>query len=212
MFFKKIFSRIPLQFWMGLSVVLMAICIFFVMTLANMAPQIKVMPQLFREDAMTANQFVEATAINSKVPLKEKKLIDEMLIRFYVENRHFYVPDRGELAYRYGPRGPIARLSTPRIYHAFVKGKGNYLENVQNNPDTVTVDIVAVKRRDNVFYVDFDIYRFTDGRQAFSGTRRATIKIDHNQRFGDRSFIFRDFVNPYGFYVKSYDETALIKR
>ena len=206
---NKIFQVLPLRFWMGLSIVLMTICILFVITLSNMAPQIRVIPQLFRPDTMSANQFVEATAINPHVSVKESKLIDEMLIRFYIENRYFYVPDIKELRYRYGGRGPVARLSRPDVYAAFAKSKGNYLENVQNNPDTVTVDILNVRRRDNVFTVDFDIYRFTDGRQAFSGTKRATVKIGHN--WGLRSF-GADFVNPYGFFVMSYDETSLKKR
>ena len=206
---NKLFRVLPLRFWMGLSIVLMTICILLVMTLSKMAPHIHVVPQLFRTDTMSANQFVEATAINPHVSVKEAKLIDEMLIRFYIENRFFYVPDMRELAYRYGRQGPVARLSTPNVYSVFIKGKGNYLENAQSNPDTMTVDILNVRRRDNVFTVDFDIYRFTDGRSAFKGTKRATIKIGHN--WGRRSF-GTDFVNPYGFYVISYDETDLKKR
>ena len=210
MFWGKIFSRFSLKFLMGLSIVLMAICVILVITLSEMAPEVHVIPQLFRKDPMMANQFVEATVISPNVRPKESKLIDEMLIRFYVENRYFYIPDLGELAYRYGRNGPIARLSTPSIYFAFVKSKGNYLENVQNNRGTVSVDIWRINRRDNVFYVDFDIYRMTEGRQAFGGTKRATIKIDHN--WNRRNMNRRDFVNPYGFYVKSYDETSLVKR
>ena len=207
---KKIFSILPLKFWMGLSIVLMAICIIFVMTLSKMAPEVQVMPQLFRRDAMSANQFIEATAINPRVRVKESRLIDEMLVRFYVENRHFYVPDRSELAYRYGRLGPIARLSTRGIYNAFLKSKGNYLETAQNNPETVSVDILDVRRRDNVFYVDFDIYRFADGRQAFAGTKQATVKIGHN--WNRRDILRRDFANPYGFYVMFYEESARQKR
>ena len=174
-----------------------------------MAPRIQVIPQLFRKDTMNANQFVEATAINPYVSNKESKLIDEMLIRFYVENRYFYVPDIAEMRYRYGRRGPVARLSVPRVYAAFSKSKGNYLENIQNNPYTESIDIWRVNRRDNVFYVDFDVYRFLDNRESLRGTKRATIEIDHSwgrRRFG------KDFGNPYGLYVKSYDETALKKR
>ena len=206
---NKIFSVLPLRFWMGLSIVLMTICIILVITLSRMAPQIRVIPQLFRPDTMSAGQFVEATAINPYVSLKESKLIDEMLVRFYVENRYFYVPDISELMYRYGQRGPVARLSNPNVYARFVKSKGNYIEDAQSNPYTMSIDIWDVRRRDNVFTVDFDIYRFTDGRVAFSGTKRATVKIGHNWK--RRSF-GADFANPYGFFVMSYDETNLQKR
>ena len=209
---KSRFLLIPLRFWIGLSIVLMTICVVLVLTLFNTAPQIHVMPQLFRKDAMTANQFVETTAINPNVPLKESKLIDEMFVRFYVENRHFYIPDKEELLYRYGEDGPIGRLSTADVYNSFISSKGNFIEDVQNELGTTTVDIWRINRRDNVFYVDFDIYQFAEGRKAFGGTRRATVKIGHDQGRGNRSLYYSDFVNPYGFYVLSYDETALKKR
>ena len=210
MFSKKIFSSLPLNFWMGLSIALMVVCIILVMTLSKMAPEVQVIPQLFRRDAMSANQFIEATAINPKVRVKESKLIDEMLVRFYVENRYLFVPDKSELFYRYGPFGPIARLSTPALYSQFIQSKGNYLEKAQNNTDTESIDIWDVRRRDNVFYVDFDIYNFSGGRPTFRGTKRATIKIGHN--WNKRSLNRKDFVNPYGFYVMSYEESTLKKR
>jgi len=201
-----------LRLWIGLTIVSMTVCVVLVITLFNMAPRIQILPQMFTKDVMSANQFLEATAINPMVPIKERKLIDEMFVRFYVENRYFYVPDIPELSYRYGGRGPIARLSAPPVYARFVKSKGNYLENVQNNKGTVSVDIWRVapwRGSNNLYSVDFDVYRFEDGRQAYAGTKRATIKIGHNPRFiGWR----QDFANPYGFFVMSYDETSLKKR
>ena len=147
MSFNKIFLVVPLKFWMGLSIVLMTICIVFVITLSNMAPHIQVIPQLFRFDPMSANQFIEATAINPKVTLKERKLIEEMLVRFYIENRHFYIPDAAELKYRYGRSGPIARLSAPEIYDEFIKSKGNYLENVQKALELINKNLQISIRR-----------------------------------------------------------------
>ena len=210
---KKTLTMVSLRLWMGLSIVLMTVCIILVMTLFNTASRIHVTPQLFRRDAMSADQFIEATAIHPEVSLKERRLIDEMLIRFYVENRHFYLPDIAELRYRYGNSGPVARLSIPSVYRTFIKGKGNYLENVQSNPRTTSVDIWNVTRRDNVFYVDFDIYHFADNRQSFGGTKRATIKIDHrwNPSWYRRSYN-GDFFNPYGFVVTEYSESNLKKR
>ena len=209
---KSSFLLVPLRFWIGLSIALITICLVLVMTLFNMSSEIRVMPQLFRRNTMNANQFMEATAINKNVPLKESKLIDEMLIRFYIENRYFYVPDRDELTYRYGVDGPVWRLSSSNVYNSFIASKGNFIEDTQKNFDTTTVDIWQINRRDNVFYVDFDIYHITEGKQGFGGTKRATVKIAHDQSRGDRSLKYWDFVNPYGFYVVSYDETALKKR
>jgi len=201
------FSDISLRLWMGLSVVLITVCLIMVVTLSNMAPRVTVLPQLFSPDTMRFGQFVEATNMNTR--LKERELIDEMLIRFYVENRYFYVPDGMELAYRYGGIGPIARLSEPSIYIGWVSGKGSYLENLQEATETTTVDIINLTRRDNTFTVDFDIYRFNGGQRFFGGTRRATIRVGYHPRYkGFR----KDFVNPYGLFVSYYKETALKKR
>ena len=201
------FSNVSLRFWMGLSIVLMTICLILVMTLSNMAPRIVVLPQLFTPDTMRFGQFIEATNLGAQV--KEKRLIDEMLVRFYVENRYFYVPDGWELAYRYGGRGPVARLSTPNIYSGFVRGKGNYLENLQEKSETTSIDITKINRRDNTFTVDFDIYRFNNGQRMFGGSRRATIQVGYSPRFINFS---KDFANPYGLFVSHYKETTLKKR
>ena len=201
------FSAISLKIWMGLAALLMAICLILVMTLSNMAPRIVVLPQLFSPDTMRFGQFVEATNMGAR--LKERELIDEMLIRFYVENRYFYVPDGAELAYRYGGSGPVARLSIPPIYIAFVSSKGDYLDNVQQLTETATVDILSIKRQDNTFTVDFDLYRGGGAKRIFSGTRRATIRVGYSPSYVS----FRgDFVNPYGLFVTYYNETGLKKR
>ena len=200
------FSTVSLRVWIGFSIVLMTICLIMVLTLSNMAPRVTVLPQLFSQDTMRFGQFVEATNLGAQV--KEKNLIEEMLLRFYVENRHFYIPDGHELVYRYGGGGPIARLSQPNIYLKWVAGKGNYLERLQESTETTTVDIVNFKKDDKTFTIDFDVYRFNNGQQMFGGRRRATIRVGYDPR--RRSF-GKDFANPYGLFVWHYDETALKK-
>lgn len=197
-------STVSLKFWIGLSIVLMTVCILLVLTLLNMAPQVKVIPQMFSPDSMTFPQLIEATNINA-LNAQERRLIDEMMVRFYIENRHFYIPDRAELDYRYGPRGPVGRLSAPAIYNKFIAGKGNYAENIANDDGARTVDILNVTRRDNTFTVDFRLYSYNKGKVIPGGTRRATVKIGYNRAF--RNFA-RDFANPFGLYVVSYDETG----
>ena len=200
-------SSVSLKLWIVLSVILMTVCLVLVMTLSSMARRVVVLPQLFSPDTMRFGQFIEAT--NMGAPVKEKKLIDEMLIRFYVENRHFYIPDGGELTYRYGGFGPVGRLSTPGIYGGFIRSKGNFLENLPNETGTTSVDITHVERVDNTFTVDFDVYRYDKGQQMFAGSRRATVKVGYSPVY--RSFR-KDFANPYGLFVHYYEESGLKKR
>ena len=208
--FKRLsMSSISLRGWIGITVALMVLMIWFVLTLFHMAPDIVVLPQLFSPDIMRFNQFIEATNLNAQAQVKEHFLIDEMMIRFYIENRHFYVPDGAELAYRYGGRGPVARLSSPQIYQTFLAEKGPYLESVQNATGSSVVDITAVSRRDNTFTVDFDQY-IQEGMQVrFAGSYRATAKIAYSAAHQNFS---SDFINPFGMVVVSYDETILKKR
>ena len=208
------FTSLSMKIWMGIIILLMAVTLWLVMTLSNAAPYVHVLPQVFSKDTMNFSQLVETTNMN--MPDKELKrikelyLIDEMLVRFYVEMRHGFVPDFSELTYRYGPNGPIRRLSTPAIYRKFAAQKGaldpQQLKEMQGQ--TTTADITRVTRRDDVFTVDFDLYQSRNGAVSFGGSRRATVKIKRMPSY--RSF-GSDFTNPFWVVVVSYDETALKK-
>lgn len=202
-------SNLSIKIWVVFLVALLIITLWFVITLSNTASRITVVPQLFSPDVMKFNHLVETT--NMQIPVKEAKLIDEMLIRFYIENRNEYIPNLQEMSYRYGGNGPIARLSSPAVYNAFQAQIGNFAENMQDktNVATKTIDITRLVRQDNVFTVDFDIYHFDGFRPSYGGTRRATVQIRRNvpqyRRFST------DFANPYGVVVVSYRETPLKK-
>lgn len=203
------FSSVSLKVWMGIAIALMAIAVWLCLTLLHVAPQVTVLPQLFSPDTMRFHQFVEATNLNAVDQVKEKALIDEMLVRFYVENRNIYVPDKREMSYRIGVRGPIARLSTYAVYQKFMEGKEELVERISDdNQTTKSADITSVIRRDNTFSVDFDTYVQSKGLVRKEGSYRATVKIRYfpkNRRF------HTDLTNPFGMAVISYDETVLKK-
>lgn len=202
-------SDVSLKVWMGLTGVLMLLMVWIVLTLSNMAPQVAVLPQLFSPDIMRFGQRLEATNLNAGQQLTDRKLIDEMLVRFFVENYHFYIPDQWELDYRYGPLGPVARLSTPAVYRQFMADKKDYRADVENKPYTQMADITDVSRRDNVFTVDFDLYELQDFQVRKTGSRRATLRVGF---YKGRKQYLTDFVNPFGLTVEVYDESQNIKK
>ena len=202
-------SEVSLKVWMWMTVGLMFLMVWLVLTLSHMAPQVAVLPQLFSPDIMKFNQLLEATNLDAGEHLTDRRLIEEMLIRFFVENYHFYIPDKWELGYRYGPRGPIARLADPAIYRKFINSKEGFAENTENNLTTTMADITRVTRKDNVFTVDFDTYAMDDMQPRMTGSRRATIKVNY---FKGRKQFKSDFVNPFGLTVVSYDETVNVKK
>ena len=202
---KKIdFFSVPMKFWFVVLPILVVVALLFVITLSRMAPRITVIPQLFPKDVMRFDQFSEATHIQAKS--KDANLIDEMFVRFYIENRKNYIPDLWEMAYRYGRSGPVARLSLPAVYNSYRAGIGNFQEK-KEKASTVT-DIVRLSRLDNTYTVDFDVYRYLGGQTSFSGRRRATLRISHMKRYRRYG---KDFANPYGFVVTSYSESPLKK-
>lgn len=202
-------SSVSIKIWMALLVLLLFISIMLVITISNTASRVKVLPQLFSPDIMKFGHFVETTNMN--VPVKESKLIDEMFVRFYIENRNNYIPDLYELSYRYGGRGPVGRLSTPAVFNQFLAQIGNYAENLQQDgtPVTRAIDITRLTRQDNTFSVDFDVYQFDEHTISYIGSRRATVRIAHSPAYRNFS---ADFANPYGFVVVFYKESSLKKR
>ena len=201
------FSTLSIKIWMGFVTVLLTITVMLVMTLSNVAPRVDVIPQLFTRQQMNFNQLVEVTNMNA--PVKEKELIDEMLVRFYIENRINFIPDKDELTYRYGIGGPIHRLSAPGVYGGFMAQVGNFEESLEGETGTRMADILGVSRdRNNTFTVDFDVYEYNKGSMTFGGRRRATVRISYSSAY--RQF-GRDFANPYGMVVISYRETGLKK-
>ena len=202
-------SDISLKVWMGLTGVLMFLMVWIVLTLSNMAPQVAVLPQLFSPDIMRFGQRIEATNLNAGQQLTDRKLIDEMLVRFFVENYHFYIPDRWELDYRYGPMGPVARLSTPKVYSGFMADKKDYRNDIENKTYTQMADITRVSRRDNVFTVDFDLYEMKGFKVQKVGSRRATLRVGF---YKGRQLYLTDFINPFGLTVEVYDESQNIKK
>ena len=200
------FATLSIKVWASLMIVLMTGTVLLVITLSDVAPKVNAIPQLFSKDPMNFGQLVEVTNFNTQV--KEKALIDEMLVRFYIENRVNYIPDISELSYRYGEMGPIRRLSSPGVYGEFLAQIGNFAEGVSAESATRSADIIQVRRTDNNFTVDFDVYAFNKGIISFMGRRRATVRIDYSPAY--RGFM-SDFVNPYGLIVVSYRETGVKK-
>lgn len=239
-------SSVSMKVWMGLVVVLLLVTIWLVTTLSDMAPKINALPQIFSQNAMSFNESVETTNLNSgwcslldgndsisaqnlkkklrlrceeddkayagmARPFEEMELVDEMLMRFFIENWNGYIPDLSEMSYRYGGQGPVARLSTPAVSGQFSKKTAGFAEKLKEdaqNMATRSVDILRVVRSDNTFTVDFDIINYDGKTKSFGGRWRAVARITHSP--GYRQF-GRDFINPYGFVITYYKEDPLKK-
>ena len=162
---------------------------------------------------MFFGRYLEIENLNQE-KIKEKALLDDMLIRFYLENRNEYMPDKTEMTSRWGSMGPVARLSSGGVYGDFWKVKSKELEAIgdtdalsgeKENMDTKSIDIISMGRVDNVFTVDFDTYQRRGTSSRNLGRKRAIIEIRYNPRSPYR--FASDFANPHGVTVTSYKES-----
>ena len=199
--------------WLLIVTVLLGIMVLLSLTLVNTTPNVRTLPQFFTKDTMFFERYLEIENLNQE-KIKEKKLIDDMLIRFYLENRNEYMPDKTEMTYRWSGRGPVARLSSDNVYRDFWKVKSKELEGIgdadmlsgeKENMDTKSIDIISISRIDNVFTVDFDTYQRRSVSAKNLGRKRAIIEIKYNPR--SRYRFASDFANPYGLTVTSYKES-----
>lgn len=200
--------------WLSLStsVVLLSISLLFSFTLFFHSKQdsegrgVHVISQFFPIDTMEFKSLFSAIPFEGSddYDVKIKKVVEEMLARYYLEMRLTYFPDFEEMSYRWGWRGPMARLSTTKVHRDFLGGKledkikkkndeGGKVQtiSIQNinlgfNEVSQTpqfqADVLIITLNNNVpseknFYVTLD-YNYSDSRKVFS----------------------KNWVNPYGVY------------
>ena len=131
-------------------------------------------------------------------------LLEQMIVRYYVEMRYTIIPDPVEMLRRWGAGGTIRLLSSSQLYSAFVAKEAN-LERLKENKITQTVDIKEVRKmRHGVYRVSFDLYtRGADGMR-----RRGPIIVSLVYRYSNRyRFFSSGFSNPLGMYFVSLDRS-----
>lgn len=187
------------KFWMIIATVLIATNLFFILTLMQMAPELKIISQVLTEP-MNSNQFIQAEPFESDI--SDKNLIEQMMVRRYITNRYTMYPDEEEMNFEWGPFGLISQLSIGRVYNAFYESLGELPQQIRQMGFTQGVDIRQINRHNDIWTVEFDIYRMAEGviqRRA----KVAVLKVGEHPVF---RFYRTDFSNPYGFHVITYTD------
>ncbi len=190
--------------WMLVAVVFIAINLFVVLTLLQVAPKLTVIPQVLTSP-MDSQEFIQAEPFSANI--SDKKLIDEMLVRYYLDMRLSELRDPIEMARRWSSRGPVAVLSSPAVYAAFAnQGKdktlADRLKAVQSQPFTVGVHVTNISRWDNTFVIDFDLIQYANGSVSVKH-KSVTMEV---RFYRSRAFLGKNAGNPYGMTVVTYTE------
>lgn len=190
------------QFWMVIASFTIAVNLFLILTLLQMAPKLQVVPQILTTSPMHSSQLLQTEPFSQNT--SDKKLIDETLLRFYLEARYTSFGDKTEMSYRWGSYGPVAFFSAPDIYRRFAFNLKERLTALQSESTSTSIDILSISRLDNIFTVEFDIYQYNRGQIA-KRRRVAVIEIAYSP--GRRAFN-RMHSNPYGMYIKKFTEKS----
>ena len=203
------------KFWMTLAAISIAINLFIVLTLVQMAPKLKVIAQILPSpmntldhiqiDTLPANRLMDSKSHSNRA---NRELLDEMLIRYYIDRRVSYFADKNEMTSRWGARGEIRQLSSPAVYAKFSKNIQEKIKQISTAKETQSIEITNISKLGNTYTIEFDVFIYNPYDPIVKPRvqqRVATITVGH---YPNRHIYSRTFANPFGFYIQKYDEAV----
>ena len=137
-----------------------------------------------------------------------RELLDEMLIRYYIDRRISYFADKDEMTARWDAGGEVRRLSSPAVYSKFAKNIQEKIKQITAGKETQSVEINNISKLGNTYTVEFDVFLYNPYDpivKPLAQQRVATITIGH---YPNRHIYSQTFSNPFGFYIQKYDEAV----
>lgn len=188
---------------MAATVFLMALNLFIVLTLWQVAPQLEIISQVVFQDAQTSSQSVIAEPFDAE--MMDKKKIDEMLVRYYLLNRYGVMPDYDEMVHRWGAAGILDRLSTDNVYYPFAQEVNERLKQIDKEGQTSNVSIRKMTRLDNTWTIELEV--FTLNPQMGQLSSRVYDVVLETATHPAYAFYNIDFINPYGLQIIDFRQT-----
>jgi len=191
------------KLWMGIALLSMVINLFIVLTIWQISPQLEIISQIVFQDALTSRQAAIAEPFDAH--MMDQNKINEMLVRYYLENRYGVLPDYDEMMHRWGGNGILDRLSTDNVYYPFFQTVVERLEQIDKEVETSSIDIRKISRLDNTWTIELEVFTFNQQTGQLS-SRVYDIVLETAQ---DPSYAFYnvDFINPYGLQIVDFRQT-----
>lgn len=136
----------------------------------------------------------------------DRRLIEEMLARYYLEMKYTFFPDEEEMTRRWGDRSPLVRISTRQL-HKQLSG-GNLENTIRNKHEVETVEIIKIDKseeRKNQYVAEIRVNTLSDVGMLSSKMYRVTMDFSYSKSY--RSFV--EPVNPYGLYFRRVSEQLM---
>ena len=200
---KKLGSVVCFRITFAASLLLLVLLVLLALTAVQVGGDLKVVAQFFSttKESPILRKFSQLNTL-SPIEMGDRRLIDEMLMRHYLEMRYEQMPDVREMRYRWGIPGPVYILSSFKVYNDFAKGLEKKLNDL---PDVVvTVQIKDVKRHDNVFVVNFSVLENLPNGQVHRKEKNAVLEFRYAR---GRPRWDPKLINPYGLIFVRFEET-----
>ncbi len=184
------------------SLLLLVLTVLLGLTAVQVAGELKVVIQFFptTKDSVILHEFKQLNTL-SPIEMGDRKLVEEMLVRHYLEMRYEQIPDEREMRYRWGIMGPVYTLSTLDEYNKFAVGLKKKLEDL---PDVITtIEVERVSKNDYVFNVDFRILENLPSGQVRVKEKNAILEFRYatgRPRWDPK------LINPYGLIFIRFEE------
>ena len=204
------------KFWMTLASIGIAINLIIVLALVQMAPKLKMIAQVLpsSETAINTSSHIQVDTLpvkgllssTSDINKSNRSLIDEMLVRYYIDARLSLFADENEMGARWQMGGTIHRLSAPKVYKEFAKDLKEKLRGIKHLKATTSVYITSLTSLGNTYTAEVDVYvynPFEPNEKPKVQHRVITIQVAHRNNVHRYNKVES---NPYGFYVAVYKE------
>ncbi len=201
-------SDLSVQTWRAAAFGLLVLALWFGFVLYQTAPHVRVVAQVFvkdtyaQRDVMYSDQLLEVLPFDADI--NDKKLIDEALVRHFVEMYYTTFVDEAEMTRRWSAGGPVFLLLAPNLFQSFYAEKAKMLKTLSKEVSAQSVDVINVFRTDNNFTIDFDLYVWNGMSPPQRIGKSLVLTIAY---VPERRVYGLNFSNPYGATIIRMSET-----
>ncbi|MDD3669058.1 MAG: VirB8/TrbF family protein [Alphaproteobacteria bacterium] len=201
-------SDLSAQTWRAAAFGLLVLALWLGFVLYRTAPQVRVVGQVFvkdiyaQRDVMYSDQLLEVLPFDADI--NDRKLIDEALVRYFIEMYYTLFVDEPEMTRRWSAGGPVFLLLAPDLFAEFYAEKAKVLKTLSKEASAQSVDIVNVFRTDNNFTIDFDLYAWNGMNPPQRVGKSLVLTIAY---VPGRRVYGLNFSNPYGVTIVRMSET-----